>query len=446
LRALTFVILISWTCVFGDEPTELAKVVAALNGSMTDRAKAFDRLLERKDPAAVELIETAIPGFGRDGQVNAVKLLRALPESQGRPALRRLLKAESAHPRFCAAVTLFGSGEPEIVTVMTEALNGKQLRSRDLVGMALSLNQLGGLAKGGAGEALVRQGANQEFFVEMFLWPTIRGMPESVHLATVIAEQDKRAVPRALAAAYLVRHRKSDYAAVLGDALADDEFPANRFPHVRTILLTRVGAKSNKPPEIAANVIAVAASKQRNGELAASMLYYLYMVNSPKLRALCLKLVEHPSSDAALAALKLLAGMKLRPPDESLLRMIEKGSDAAALEAASLLLRVDDDSGFERVMRCARDNQQLRSKAIVLLGEYGKPQAMDLLLDALEDQDFAVRSAAFGAVSGTMIRLFPYREFRWPNALRAFRGDPAERTAAIAQMRAWWAKHKDADW
>ena len=427
-------------------PVELEAIVAALDSTSTARRHAVEKLLALQDPKAIEAIESALPKFRNEGQVAAVKLLRQLPEGQARPALRRLLAAKAPHLRLCAGLALHGTSEPGVLEAMSGALDAPDLKRDDYRAMSSRLTDFDAFRQGGAAEALIRPERNEEFLLWFFTAPDIRAAPDAIRAAAVIAESDKRALPRALAAAYLVRHRKSDYTAVLGEALATAEFRADRFAAVRTILNTRVGDRPSKPPEIAAKVIAVAAAKQNNGELIRRMLLYLRALDFPRLRPLCLKLIEHPSDTAATTAFAMLASLKVRPPDDALRRVIEKGPDAAALEAASLLLRADDSAGFGRILRCARENKTLRGKAINLLGEFGKPQAMDFLIAALDDDQPAVREAAYDAVALTLERLYPYRRFRWPRALTDARADPAQRKAAVGKIRVWWEKNRDADW
>jgi HEAT repeat protein len=416
-------------------------LVAALNGRPTARDKARAGLLEKNDPKTAEAIEKAVASFAPANQAVALTLLRDLPEEQGRATLRRLLADTSTHLRLCAALALYGTNEPGLIKVMAEVLDSPELSALDRRALSHRLLEFNALEKGGVGEALLRPERTEDFLVEFFASPDVRKTPAAVAAATVIAENDKRAAPRAMAAAYLVRHKQADYAAVLGKALAGDGVSPTRFMLIQGILLS-----GPKPPEIAANVMAKAATKQKSGKLVALMLRYLRFVAYPRMRPLCEKLIEHASDDAATQAFAILAALKSRPPADALKRIVENGPDAAALEAARLLVLIDDDSGFDRVLRCAKQNPKVRASAIKILGMYRRPPAVETLIAGLEDADGMVRLAAEDALIDTLRAVFPYRRFNFRQLGYSAMGKPEERAAAVAKIRAWWEKNKDADW
>jgi len=437
------VLLVAASLAAAEDKVDVATLVKGLNGITVIRENAVATLLERKDLRAVLLIEADAPDFTYRGQAAAVEVLFKLPEAQGGAALRRLLKAESPHLRFCAGLALYGKLEDAVtLAALSSAVDDKDLKREDTTAMVRRMIEFEAFAYGGAAEALVQPARTESFLIELFGTTTVWINPQALKAAATIAENDKRAVPRALAAAYLIRHRKAEYAAVLGKALTDAKFPLARFRQIQLMLLS----SSKIAPEIAVKAIARSVPKQKNGTMVAAILSWLQAAKYPKLSTLSRKLIEHPNDEAALAAFAMLAALRDRPDTDALYRVIKNGPDGAALKAAALLHRADDEAGFERVLKCAQGNRRLRASAIDLLGEMAKPQAVGFLLGALEDNDPTVQVVAASAVTATLKRLFPYRRFQWPQALRNPRADAVQRAEAVAQVRTWWEKNKDADW
>ena len=429
--------------VVAEDEVDLATLVKGLNGITVVREIVIKALLEREDPEAVPLIEADAPGFAHPGQAAAIEVLIKLPEAQSGAALRRLLEAQSPHLRFCAGLALHGKLEESVtLAALSSAVDEKELSREETAAMIRRMIELETFTDGGAAEALVKPARTESFLVELFGTTAVWLKPNALKPAMTIAKQDQRAVPRAFAAAYLVRHRKAEYAAVLAEALTDAKFPLTRFHQIK--LMLRV--KSKIAPEIAVRAVARAVAKQQNGTIVAAILSWLQAAKYPKLSTLCRRLIEHPNDEAALAAFAMLVVLRDRPDKDALHRVIKNGPDGAALKAAALLHRADDDAGLHRILKCAKENEQLRAQAIELLGTMAKPQTVDYLLEALEDIDPSVQVVAASAVTATLARLFPYRKFAWPLALRNPRADPTERAEAIAQLRAWWEKNKDADW
>lgn len=444
MRLLLPLVLITGAALAQED--DLAGLVGALNGHGPSRAAAREALLESQDKRTPELIESAVPRFTLPNQVVAIQLLRELPEAEGRPALRRLLEAEPPHLRLCAALALHDTGEPGLAKIMADVVDASALLSAMHIPLTRTLVAFGALEKGGAGAGLLGPERNEDFLVNFFITPEVRTAPDAIAIAQAIVEKDKRSGPRAAAAAYLLRHRKPDYAGALSKALAEPDFNSVHFIAVHVILSNRADEVHLPPSEIAAHAIAKAAARQQDGMTAGAMLLYLNRVKYPRLGALAERLIEHKSPKASMVAFSVLAGLKRRPPTDALKRILEHGDDGAALSAAHYLKADDDYSGFERVLLAARPNAPERERALRELGSYGRPEAVPLLLDAMGDPQLVVRMYAEKSLTATLGRLFPYRRFLISNTGYRIRALPEVREEALEKIRAWWDKNKEADW
>jgi len=420
---------------------DLEKLVEALGNGSNGAA-----LVAAKDPRTAALIESALPRFTTAYQPNAIRVLGELPAQHARPVLRRLLTDKSPLLRLCAALALHDTNEGGLIAVMTAALDAPE-QSADaypaLVGAFVESKPFG---EGGLAMALIRPQRTDAFLLAFFSDRRVRAETAAIEAATLIATEDKRPGPRGVAAAYLVRHKRSQFAAQLGEALRADGMTTDTFRIVRSVFLDARGAHPDKPSEVATNTIAKAARTQKDGDTVAAMLGYLRWAKYPKLTKLCQRLVEHKTDATALAAFRILGDQRLRPSDDALRRIVKDGPDGAAIEAARLLLVVDDRSGFDRVLRYVQAGTAPRAAAIGVLGKFRRPAAVSPLITALNDGTFTIRSAASDALEQTLKTLFPYRAFSLAAADYSPRGNEAKREDAVARIRAWWEKNKNADW
>ena len=115
-------------------------------------------------------------------------------------------------------------------------------------------------------------------------------------------------------------------------------------------------------------------------------------------------------------------------------------------EGPSLLRRMDDPRGLTAVIRIVRQHADLRRDAVTILGEFRAAEAVDPLIDALMDEDQTVRSYAATALHATFRTLMPYRRISLDAAGYDARKPKAARELAVAQIRAWWTRNRDAEW
>ncbi len=436
--ALLFLVSLAGIALAEDQTEQL---VAAL-GNGSDGAK----LVAAKDPRTAALIESALPNLAPQYQRTAIRVLGELPEQQARPVLRRLLTNKSPLVRLCAALALRRTNVGGLIQAMTAALDAPE-QSADayetLVDVIVKFNVF---KEQGLALALIRPERSEAFLLAFFSDPGVRAETAAIEVATLIATDDKRPGPRSVAAAYLVRHKRSQFAEQLGQALGAKGMTADDFRRVRRVFLDASGANPAKRSEVAVNTIARAVRMQGDGETVAAMLSYLLLAKYPRLTKLCQRTVEHPTDAAALAAFRILGYQKLRPSDDALRRIVKKGPDGAAIEAARLLLVVDDPSGFDRVLRYVQAGTEPRAGALAVLGRFRRPATVEPLIAALNSVTIVVRVAAAAALQQTLTTLFPYRAFRLETAGYAARGDHSKRDQAVATIRAWWEKNKDADW
>lgn len=122
--------------------------------------------------------------------------------------------------------------------------------------------------------------------------------------------------------------------------------------------------------------------------------------------------------------------------------MLSDRKPEVALNAADLMRRNDDHTGLPRVIELGRSAGTHQAEAMRVLGRFRTPEAVPALLDGLASPDLAVRTAAEQAVALLLPSLFPYRRFQLAATGYAAGADEATRTAALAQLRAWWEQHR----
>jgi HEAT repeat protein len=163
-------------------------------------------------------------------------------------------------------------------------------------------------------------------------------------------------------------------------------------------------------------------------------------------------LLQRHAPDKAVAALRaLLAGnnAELRGPalealaaipgaldQKQLKELLDSADVSQQLAAAATLRRMDDPSGLPVVIALLPRARARKAEAARVLGDFRSRQAVPPLLDLLDDQDLAVRQAAWTGLQEIWRALLPYRRFDFTRCGY----DPAApaRAAGIAALRAWW--------
>ena len=83
---------------------------------------------------------------------------------------------------------------------------------------------------------------------------------------------------------------------------------------------------------------------------------------------------------------------------------------------------------------------------MTVLGEFRAAEAIDPLIDALMDDDQTVRSYAASALLLTFRTIMPYRRVLLDAAGYDARKPKTDRELAVAQIRAWWERHRNSEW
>jgi HEAT repeat protein len=98
---------------------------------------------------------------------------------------------------------------------------------------------------------------------------------------------------------------------------------------------------------------------------------------------------------------------------------------------------MDDLQGLPRALTLARDPGPHRAEALRVLGGFRVKEAVPPLLAALEDNELAVRNAAFLGLQSLLLDLFPFRRFDLASTYSASAPE-AQRREGAARISAWW--------
>ncbi|MHC4955086.1 MAG: HEAT repeat domain-containing protein [Planctomycetota bacterium] len=421
---------------------DLSDLVTSL-GSTTyaERDVAYAKLKKRTDPKVVPMLEKVIEGYPFANQAYAVNLIAAFRPKISSPALRRLAKSGAAHVRVAAAAQLLQRGEKKMLGVVTATLTKEGVDESERGFMIQRVRYLRQPAVYDSWRSLITSQRSVMNIYGIFDALSVEGYKGATTEARAFLASDKRSGPRAVAATYLVACGDPSAAPVLARIIADGGADVSAFARV-TSQLNRARIY---PSEVMA-AIAARAPKEENSYVVASMLQLLAASDQPEARRWVEPFLEHKEARVAKAALAALAAMRALPERGILERLVAEGDDERALVAANLLRQVDDHSGFQRVLKIAKDNSALRRDAVKALGYFRRAEAVDPLLTFMADKDSTIRSYAATALLQTLRALYPFRRFETPLAGYAYQAPESERAAALAKIRTWWRAHAMSGW
>jgi hypothetical protein len=415
--------------------SRIAGLVAAL-GEGTDmkaRSDAYVTLLREKPAAAIPLLSEALPRYDVQGQQYGLWLLQAYPIETTNATLHRLTGEKSPLLAAGAAAKLLQLGEREMLEPLVKAFARKEASSE----MRRAMLQQVMLVKEPRLAAIVRTWIAPEsdalLLGEVFYHLRWSEDPESRARAQEVGGTPGLPnEPRALCVAFLVSLGEEAQCHTLAELLASDNGALlSRLqrlllaaPRLSEELLTAIGGVASRATLPAYAQFAIAILGQQAG---------------PKQIPMLEGLLDSSNLHVAKSALEALQKRGVRISRESLVRMLDSKEGLRVLAAADALRRVDDLSGFERVLELVKSGGADKAEAVRSLAKFRRRASVAPLVDALEDKDASVRSAAELGLLNLLPNLFPYRRFSFGTAGFPSQGTPEERAAAMRALRAWCA-------
>lgn len=412
----------------------LAALVAALDDDKNPSARneAYQSLWREKPAAAAPLLVAALPRFGVTGQELGLSLLSSYTAETSEPALRKLLTANSALLEAGAAAVLWRSGARDVLEHLVQPFSRKGLalaERRALLNRAYAIREPRLTAAIRAWLAPETEPALLEDACYQLL---LADDGELRARATELAAASDAAPGLRLAcAAALLALGDASQGALLAAVVRADDGPT----------LSRLQRFLLRAPDLGDELraaVAQLAEKSATPVYAQMALVVLGQHAGPKELPVLERLLEHQSpivSKAALEALQKRGGGISR---ESLGRMLAAQDAARAIAAADALRRMDDPSGFERVLALARQPGAERAEAVRVLAKFRRMDVVPALLDALADAEAGVRQAAESGLVALLPNLFPYRRFDLGSSGYSAQGSPESRAAGLQKLRAWW--------
>lgn len=418
--------------------------IEALVGKLSDpagRYAAMNELRRRKDPAAIAPLVQAIRETD-DGLTRyyAIMVLDGYPADLVRGAFRTLLREEDPYVSLAAATALWREGDRSVLPVIVKAL-GAEAPAADRVRMLSRLYSIHEPEVRDAIRDLLRPGGD----------PTLLGLalhqmnqfrPEDSLGAAEGLLADPRPGVKAMAAAFLYVNGAEDRAADLVAALGTGEVGPSEFYRVQSLLMG-AGAVADSILDAVLDV----AARGDPPLVAQRAVEFLARFRHRKAVPLFRALLESENDGVAKAAFEALAAMTGGFSPESLKPLLESKRPIRRLWAADALRRMDDLSGLEvATALLAKGALAERIEAARVLGGFRVDAAVDPLIDALADENSAVRAGAYSSLSQVLPALFPARRLSLNTTGYVAGSPPAANAAAIATIREWWEAHRSSDW
>lgn len=413
----------------GADP-ELDALVAQLDDAeYTRRTAAYMTLLRQRTPALLTRLVAALPQMQLAGQALGLTLIQGFPDDEERDALRQLLRAPAPFLQLGAAAILVRAGETKHAEQIVGPLRRDDVDAATKRAMLARLYALHEPKVDAAVLALVTPATDPGVVDGALGYLLQTGVADGRPAAAGLADDaNADAATRGVAAAFLWARGDASRLARIAGALDD----AIALARMHRFLLA--GGALPEPIVQALSRLAEAGST-----LAVSL---LAQKAGDELIPLFQKLATHQDTRLAKAALDALQRRGAGVSSKELGRMLSDRKPEVALNAADLMRRNDDHTGLPRVIELGRSAGTHQAEAMRVLGRFRTPEAVPALLDGLASPDLAVRTAAEQAVALLLPSLFPYRRFQLAATGYAAGADEATRTAALAQLRAWWEQHR----
>lgn len=413
--------------------TDVAALVQRLGGDDASlRSEAYTELMRLRPPEAVALLGKAIGGFPLAGQNLAGWLLQQYPLDDTRKLYRQLLQHDSALLRVIAAAPLWRAGERDVEAVLAAAIGAAGGEELELL-----LNRLFGIdapAIASAVRGRLREASGGSAIEAALYHLLVQQRPPDPATAraaeALLAAADARTV--AAAAAWLVARGQGQHGPALVAALQQSP---QLLPSLQRFL--------DRAPRLDEPLLALLVER-----LAVAKTAYEVTVPARLLQrhaagravSALRELLRRDDEAIRSAALQALAAVPGGLEPRALRELLQSTDERQVLLAAETLRRLDDDAGFEPVLRLAGAGGQ-RAEAVRVLGGFCRREALAVLLQGLDDAELQVRRNAFTAVSQLLPRLFPYRRFDLQRLGYRAEAPASERASAVAAVRAFVAAH-----
>lgn len=402
------------------------------SGNAQDRANAYNELMRRRAPEVVALLGKKVLTFPPGGQQFAVYLLQQQPIEQTRAVYEKLVDAEPPLLRAAAAAALARNGDKGKLAVLAKAIASAGPDER--IGV---LNSAWGFDDPRVLAAIrdyLRPDGNSAVVTSALqhLRQNEKGRSPATEARAVELTTAGDVAVRAAALAWLAGGEGDPHALALAELLRDDP---QRFWAIDR-LLDRDRKLAAPLVEAIAKALAGARSKYDVTQTAA-----LLRSQSADLAAQALRqLLDKGSDDVRAAALEALAALPGGLEPKLLRDMLQNGTPAQQIVAASTLRRMDDPSGLPVLLALLPKAGADKAECARALAGFRSRDVIPPLLGCLDDTNQMVRQYAWNGLQTLLRDLFPYRRFDF--AKSGYDPNGGNRSAGIATLRAWYAAVK----
>ncbi len=403
--------------------------------SSTQRYHAYRKLIADRPEKALPLLVELLPSFALDGRRYGLYVLGAFPLERARPFWKRLLRCRDPYLRFAAELRLETAGErgmrERILTSIREAPDDPGLR----VAMLQRVYRPRDPEVRGALLAWFRPGIAGDELQALLttfrtdpgedLPQTLRGLLSSVEprserawlLRTFLRTRGVEVAPERIPEDY-----RDVGSHLLGRGLLFLESASSLDPRILEALTARL--KRDRPDSLAARILTLLASRGHKPAI-------------PIVR----RFMKSKTSYLAKAAFEAAEKFGILGDGAIWKKRLSDPDPFKVLDAAEALRKRDFAEAVPALLRLLEQPGPHRVRTLRALGETRSPRSVEALLDALDDQDAAVRAQAAFSLTLVLHSLFPYRRFDLSSTGYAASGPDASRRRGLAKIRRWWARH-----
>ena len=414
------------------------------NNDYKVRNPAYSELIRRKDPKAVPLLVSRLPGWSTSAQGMGVQVIQFTPGKASLSALKKLLQPEHTYlcARACASLhRLHATGFDGIFRKLFDAVAGDETKVRSAIDGLYDVDRpaLREIMR----EQFRQHGDAESLLLSRFLnwFRSVGGDDTVVDWARAkSADEDPRI--KVLAGAWLLYVDDPAGLDPFVEALDSGEVDYTTFVAFQNWFWIKGSLDPKAQRAIAARV-----KEESNTSFVTTGLRLLSKLGYSELKGLAESLLDSSNEQVASAAFEALSSMSGGLNADILRKLLaESTDDGRRLLAAEALRKMDDDSGLEVVLGIAKENAAKRSEAARVLGGFRIRRVVDPLIDMLSDPDQLVRQKASYSLGYVWTSLFQYRRLQLTSTGYNYARSPADNSAAIAKIRTWWQAHKDGTW
>ncbi len=445
------------------------KALAAQLKDPKARVAAYRELRAAKDPAAIGPVRRVIEELPDSQRHWGLSVLDVYPADLARRAFRPLLRSPSPFTRLFAAEALHRRGVPNMGRTIHAVLRAPDMHARQKRLMLARL-RYGRLPRYRPLIETVRGflSATEPVPVIYDAAQILQAIDDDGAVKPAVALlKDPRPGARACAAALLVHLGFSEHVKTIATILR-----SGKLNYELTYVATLLRGLDAVPLEIR-KALRELLGRDLAPAILRRLIYWVSRIKDRDAMPALRKLLKHKDPGIRKTAAKILlnfagrgsaggtavpksleaedaaalADMLRKKDRKGVRKWLHDKSTARRLLAADALRRMDDESGLQTILAILADKKsEERAVAAKLLAGFRRPDVVAPLLDALADQDAAVRSSAYLALGVVWNALFPQRVLRMRTTRYLPHEPPAKSAPAVARIRAWWNAHKDGDW